>query len=72
MTKKEYSTLIRPTLSDKEKSFTTLTSGVNPIKLCTAVNNEFRVFVSGKSFQPSLTFSVKAGAYPSEAPFSNS
>jgi hypothetical protein len=28
------------------------------------------VFVPGKPFQPSLMFAGKAGAYPSEAPFS--
>ncbi len=28
-----------------------------------------RVFVSGKPFQPSLMFVVKARAYPREAPF---
>jgi hypothetical protein len=27
------------------------------------------VFVPGKPFQPSLMFAGKAGAYPSEAPF---
>jgi len=27
------------------------------------------MFVLGKPFQPSLVFAVKAGAYPSEAPF---
>ncbi len=27
------------------------------------------VFVPGKTFQPSLMFTGKAGAYPSEAPF---
>ncbi len=52
------------------KSFLTLATGVNVIKLLKAVIYKYleyaRVFVPGKPFQLSLMFVGKTGAYSSE------
>ncbi len=49
--------------------------GANPMTLFTPVIYRFslqaRVFVPGKTFQPSLMFAGKARAYPSDAPRSS-
>jgi hypothetical protein len=56
-----------------KKKFKTLTLRTSVIKLFTAVSYDFSkkvgAFVPAKPFQPSLMFSGKARAYPSEAPF---
>jgi hypothetical protein len=63
-------------MRDEEKRFMTLTPGVNVIKNFTAAIYEFlklaRVFVPGKTFQPSLMFVGKAIAFPIKESFSYS
>jgi hypothetical protein len=43
--------------------------GANVINLVTPFHNKLEAFVPVKSFQPSLMFAGKAGAYPCEAHF---